>query len=248
MPTSAHRRSGRAGGLVALLVAGAIALAACGSGGAGSGTVGAVAQTAMNSPFSDLQQQFVQVVQTVSPEVVQIQSPLGLGSGVVFDKHGDIVTNAHVVEGSHKFVVTLANGQQHPATLVGSDMPHDIAVVHVSGATPTPATFGDSGTLQVGDLVLAIGNPLGLRSSVTQGIVSSLARNVSEGNGVTLSGSFRPARRSIPATPGARWSISRGAWSGFRRSRPSTRSSGAVRRWGSGSPFRARHSSRSRRA
>jgi putative serine protease PepD len=142
--------------------------------------------TAMPSPFTTLQQQFVRVVKTVSPQVVQIQSQVGLGSGIVFDDRGDVVTNAHVVEGSRRFVVTLSGGARHRATLVGSDRPHDIAVVRLIGATPVAASFADSTTLQVGDLVLAIGNPLGLRSSVTQGIVSSLNRTVSEGNGVTL--------------------------------------------------------------
>jgi putative serine protease PepD len=141
---------------------------------------------AMPSPFMDLQQQFVRVVKTVSPQVVQIQSQVGLGSGIVFDDRGDVVTNAHVVEGARRFVVTLSGGARHRATLVGSDRAHDIAVVRLIEATPVAATFADSTTLQVGDLVLAIGNPLGLRSSVTQGIVSSLNRTVSEGTGVTL--------------------------------------------------------------
>jgi S1-C subfamily serine protease len=125
-------------------------------------------------------------VKTVSPEVVQIQTDSGLGSGVVFDGKGDIVTNAHVVTGARSISVMLAGGDRHPATLVGIYPQNDIAVVHVSGATPHPATFADSSKIQVGDIVLAIGNPLGLRSSVTQGIVSSVGRTVSEGNGVVL--------------------------------------------------------------
>ena len=133
------------------------------------------------------QEPFVPVVQHVSAAVVQIQSRSGLGSGVVLDRRGDVVTNAHVVAGARQFVVTLASGARHPAALVGADPTHDLAVVHIAGATPAPATFADSSSLQVGDLVLAIGNPLGLRSSVTQGIISSLNRTVSEGNGVTLS-------------------------------------------------------------
>jgi S1-C subfamily serine protease len=133
------------------------------------------------------QEPFVPVVQHVSAAVVQIQSRSGLGSGVVLDRRGDVVTNAHVVAGARQFVVTLASGARHPAALVGADPAHDLAVVHIAGATPAPATFADSSSLQVGDLVLAIGNPLGLRSSVTQGIISSLNRTVSEGNGVTLS-------------------------------------------------------------
>jgi putative serine protease PepD len=141
---------------------------------------------AMRAPFAGLQEQFVAVVEAVSPRVVQIQSPTGLGSGIVYDANGDIVTNAHVVEGASRFTVTLATGARHQATLVGADHTHDIAVVHLEGAQPTPAAFAPAPMPEVGDLVLAIGNPLGLRSSVTQGIVSSLGRAVSEGNGVTL--------------------------------------------------------------
>jgi S1-C subfamily serine protease len=148
---------------------------------------------------SDLQKQFVRVVRTVSPQVVQIQTPVGLGSGVVFDARGDVVTNAHVVGRYRRFSVTLADGATHQATLVGSDRGHDLAVVRLAGVTPPPASFGDSRRLQVGDLVLAIGNPLGLRSSVTEGIVSSLGRRVTEGDGVTLATAIQT---SAPINPG----------------------------------------------
>jgi len=141
-------------------------------------------------------------VKTVSPEVVQIQGSRGLGSGVVFDGRGDVVTNAHVVQGERQFVVTLSSGDHHPATLVGSDPAHDLAVVRLSGATPAPATFATSASSQVGDLVLAIGNPLGLRSSVTQGIVSSVDRSVPEGGGVTLSPVIQTSAAINPGNSG----------------------------------------------
>jgi S1-C subfamily serine protease len=127
----------------------------------------------------------VKVVKTVSPTVVQIQTTAGLGSGVVYDGNGNIVTNAHVVGAARVFRVTLAGGS-HSATLVGTFPPDDLAVIRLKGAKPAPATFADSSKIEVGDIALAIGNPLGLRSSVTQGIVSSLGRTVSEGNGVVL--------------------------------------------------------------
>ena len=142
-------------------------------------------------------------MRAVSPSVVQIATGSGLGSGVVYDGHGNIVTNAHVVGKATKFSVTLASGT-HPGTLVGSFPPDDLAVVHVEGATPPPASFADSSKIEVGDVALAIGNPLGLRSSVTEGIVSSLGRTVSEGNGVVLRRRFRRAPRSTPATPAVR--------------------------------------------
>jgi putative serine protease PepD len=88
-----------------------------------------------------LQQEFRSVVKTVSPEVVQIQTNTGLGSGVVFDRKGDTVTNAHVVAGAQTLSVTLSTGAQHPASIVGINPQNDIAVIRVSGAKPRPATF-----------------------------------------------------------------------------------------------------------
>jgi len=127
------------------------------------------------------------VVHELSPSVVQIQSPSGLGSGVVFDSDGDIVTNNHVVgNGSRGPFTVTAGAHSYGASLVGSFPPDDLAVVRVSGAHLTPAAFANSRVLDVGDFALAIGNPLGLRSSVTDGIVSAFRQGVSEGNGVAL--------------------------------------------------------------
>jgi S1-C subfamily serine protease len=156
----------------------------------------------MRSPITALQAQFVDVVRTVSPKVVQIRTDHGLGSGIVFDGRGDIVTNAHVVAGAQRFTVTLSDGARHPATLVGADRSHDLAMVRMTGVRPAPATFGDASQLAVGDLVLAIGNPLGLRSSVTQGIVSSLRRAVPEGDGVTLSQAIQTSAEINPGNSG----------------------------------------------
>jgi putative serine protease PepD len=131
------------------------------------------------------QQAITAVVHELSPSVVQIQNPEGLGSGIVFDSNGDIVTNNHVVAGGGPYTVT-AGAHSYSASLVGRFAPDDLAVVHVSGAKLTPAAFADSGELAVGDFAIAIGNPLGLRSSVTDGIVSAFRQGVSEGNGVAL--------------------------------------------------------------
>ena len=149
-----------------------------------------------------VQKQFTDVVARVSPTVVQIQTTQGLGSGIVYDTDGDVVTNAHVTSGAKSFVVTLANGERHAADLVGADPANDLAVIHVSGATPDPASFGDSSKVRVGDITFAIGNPLGLMSSVTQGIVSSVSRNVSEGNGVTLSQAIQTSAEINPGNSG----------------------------------------------
>jgi putative serine protease PepD len=189
--------------LTALVLAGVTATAGCGQAGLHNAVPAAVTPiSSMDSPLAGTQQQFVRVVQAVSPQVVQIQGKRGLGSGVVFDGRGDVVTNAHVVAGEKQLVVTLSGGANHPGTLVGSDPAHDLAVVRIGGASPAPATFADSATPQVGELVLAIGNPLGLRSSVTQGIVSSVGRSVSEGNGVTLSGAIQTSAAINPGNSG----------------------------------------------
>ena len=125
------------------------------------------------------------VVHELSQSVVQIQNPEGLGSGIVFDSNGDIVTNNHVVAGGGPYSVT-AGAHSYGASLVGRFAPDDLAILHVSGAKLVPAAFADSSKLEVGDFGLAIGNPLGLRSSVTEGIVSAFRQGVSEGNGVAL--------------------------------------------------------------
>lgn len=180
--------------LALAVVAGAVA--ACGSGDSGS-TVPA----ATGAPAS-LQQQFVRVVKTVSPSVVQIRTPTALGSGVIFDARGDVVTNAHVVGNATRLVVTLASGDRHPATVVGTDVANDLAVIRMTGGQQHAATFADSSKLEVGDIAVALGNPLGLRSSVTQGIVSAVGRSVSEGNGVTLSSVIQTSAEINPGNSG----------------------------------------------
>ena len=160
------------------------------------------APVAVTGGAEALQRQFVDVVDHVSPQVVQIQTSVGLGSGIVYDKRGDIVTNAHVAGNSGKFLVTLSDGNRHTASLVGSDPANDLAVIRLNGATPTPATFADSSGVRSGDIVFAIGNPLGLQSSVTQGIVSSLNRRVGEGNGVTLSNVIQTSAEINPGNSG----------------------------------------------
>jgi putative serine protease PepD len=99
-------------------------------------------------------------------------------------------------------VVTLATGDKHPARLVGRDTGTDLAVIRLTGARPHPASFADSTQIQVGDFALAIGNPLGLRSSVTEGIVSAVGRSVSETNSVTLSSVIQTSAAINPGNSG----------------------------------------------
>jgi putative serine protease PepD len=124
---------------------------------------------------------------------------VGLGSGIVIDSKGNVVTNDHVVGTSKSFQVTDSTGKRYDATLVGTFAPDDLAVVHVEGGKLPAATLGDSSKLQVGDIVLAVGNPLGLQSSVTNGIVSALDRTVSESTSVTLADLIQT---SAPINPG----------------------------------------------
>jgi S1-C subfamily serine protease len=134
--------------------------------------------------------------------VVQIRTPQALGSGIAFDGNGDVVTNAHVVGNSTRLVVTLVSGKSYPATVVGRDVRNDLAVVRLAGGRPRPATFADSSQVEVGDIALALGNPLGLQSSVTQGIVSAVGRSVGEGNGVTLSSVIQTSAEINPGNSG----------------------------------------------
>jgi putative serine protease PepD len=175
---------------------------------AGCGSAASPGQRITSPPIASgeeansLQQRYVSIVKAISPEVVQIRTAAALGSGVVFDTHGDVVTNAHVVGDATRFIVTLNSGDSHPATLIGKDPTTDLAVIHITGARPHPATFADSTQVQVGDLTLAIGNPLGLRSSVTQGIVSAIDRNIPETNSVTLTTVIQTSAAINPGNSG----------------------------------------------
>lgn len=113
----------------------------------------------------------------------------GAGSGVIISEDGYIITNYHVIEGANNITVTLRDGTtSYTAAIIGSDEENDIALLKVDATGLSPATFGDSSTLAVGDYVVAIGNPLGeLGGTVTDGIISALAREVTiEGQDMTL--------------------------------------------------------------
>jgi putative serine protease PepD len=178
----------------AVLVVAVMAIAGVGLRGDHASLPAATAQVTVPSTggFSD-------VVARATPSVVQIRSARGLGSGIVYDDAGHVVTNAHVVAGSKHFKVTDVNGARHNATLTGVFPEGDLAVIDVAGAKLQPATFADSSQVHTGDYSLAIGNPLGLRSSVTMGIISATSRTVSEGSGVALPSVIQT---SAPINPG----------------------------------------------
>jgi S1-C subfamily serine protease len=128
------------------------------------------------------------VLAKVRPSVVQVNVVLsqgtGIGSGVILDKRGFIVTNNHVIAGARRIQVVLLNGTKLTAQMVGDDPASDLAVLKITPPTTlTFATFGDSSKLHVGHDVLVIGNPLGITQTVTHGIISALNRRVSEGQG-----------------------------------------------------------------
>ena len=204
MTTSPRRLLGP---LVAAIVAGGIVVAAALAMGSSSSSSSSSSTTTADSgavtPGLALQDAIVKVVQSVSPSVVQIQDQVGLGSGIVLDAAGYIVTNNHVVTGAKSLTVTTSNGSQYPAELVGTFPSDDLAVIKISGADLEAATFADSSKLNVGDLAIAIGNPLGLRSSVTDGIVSAFRQDVSEGsNGVTLPSVIQTSAAINPGNSG----------------------------------------------
>jgi S1-C subfamily serine protease len=189
------RRLGGAAAVIALAVT-----AGCASSGS-TGTDAASSPTSTAAPpagnaggAAALQQAYVNVVKQTLPSVVEIQTSSGLGSGVVFNGAGDIVTNAHVVGTATHFKVLLSDSASpRPATLVGRYPPDDLAVIKVSDtARLRPAVFADSSKLSVGDIVLAIGAPLGLTSTVTEGIISATGRTVSEPSGEGSPGATLP--------------------------------------------------------
>lgn len=153
-----------------------------------------------------LEDSYQQAVQDVLPSVVEITAGEGLGSGVIYDEAGHIVTNAHVLGESKTFEVVLATGEQPlEAKLLAVYPEQDLGVIALADAPSglRPASFGSSGDVTVGQIVLAMGNPLGLSSSVTQGIVSAVGRAVSEGEGeATLANMVQTSAAINPGNSG----------------------------------------------
>jgi S1-C subfamily serine protease len=172
----------------------AVVTAACSSGSSTTAPAQPSATVTPAGQASALEQTYVSVIKRVLPSVVEIRTSSGLGSGVVYDSSGDIVTNAHVVGSATQFKVLLSDSvTARTASLVGKYAPDDLAVIKVSDAAGLrPGAFGDSGKLEVGDIVLAIGTPLGLTSTATQGIVSAIGRTVAEPSGDGSPGATLP--------------------------------------------------------
>ena len=151
--------------LCALL--GVWALTGCDLGASSSGSNSAAGSSGqpVSVPASaqDMEQTVVTVIRTVQPSVVEVISSGGggeaIGSGEILTKDGYIVTNDHVVEGFSRFAVTLSNGTNVAATLVGKDAQDDLAVLHISAGSLQPIAMGDSRKVLVGHFAIAIGSP-----------------------------------------------------------------------------------------
>lgn len=135
-----------------------------------------------------------------APSVVYVKNVgIGTGSGVIYDSTGDIVTNAHVVQGETALRVTLSNGKSYSARLVGVDTADDLAVIHINASNLPAGHFAGTAYPAVAQTVLAIGSPLGYQETVTSGLVSALGRTVQEGNGAYLPDAIQT---SAPINPG----------------------------------------------
>src|SRR6266571_1687008 len=157
-----------------------------------------ITEAAPNGSLDDEEQNNISVYRKNIPSVVNVTSRAmtfdffyglvpqeGQGSGFVIDKEGHILTNYHVIAEARQVEVTMHNRKKYKATVVGTDPPHDLAVIQIKATELVPAVLGDSRSLQVGQKVYAIGNPFGLAGTMTRGIVSSI-RPVREPNGATI--------------------------------------------------------------
>jgi S1-C subfamily serine protease len=167
-----------------------------------SGTATTVQSTSLSPTTAE------SIYKQVSAGVVTITANVGngqaIGSGIVLDSNGNILTNAHVIAGARQMQVTLSNGQTVSATLVGSNTAADLAVIRISvlASSLHPVTLGDSATVQVGDNVYAIGSPFGLSGTLTEGIVSNLNQGGAVSTGASQSGLIQTDAAINPGNSG----------------------------------------------
>jgi putative serine protease PepD len=174
---------------------------------ASSSTISAVSASRSNGSGTT---SLSDVAAAVLPSVVSINTGTAIGSGVVLSANGNVLTNNHVVATARGNTVQVAfsDGSTGTATIVGTDPTHDLAVIKVQGVSKlTPITFADSGAVKVGDTVLAVGSPLGLSGSVTEGIVSALNRTIDEssasgGSGASIGGAIQTDAAINPGNSG----------------------------------------------
>jgi len=168
-----------------------------------------------SSPLDEYSRVVVGVAERLTPKVASLRVPRSrpsgrgagesLGSGVVFTADGFLLTNAHVVGRAAGGTATFSDGTTAAFQVVGTDQLSDLAVLRAAGVTPEPAELGEADGLQVGQLVVAVGNPLGLAGSVTAGVVSALGRSLPVGEHGLIEDVIQTTRRSTRVTRAARW-------------------------------------------
>ena len=209
-PASARDGAGRrlAAALIVLLVAGA----GYGVGQAvgGSDTQLGNKPTTQPSKETTADEPVSEVAKALSPSVVQIETKGGLGSGVVYDKEGLILTAAHVVEGFRDVTVRLADGRRIAGKVIGSDQTTDVAVVRVARKGLPVATLGVGDPVRVGQLAVAIGSPFGLEGSVTSGVVSAIERSVPVDDGAPAASMIQTDASINPGNSGGALADRRG--------------------------------------
>lgn len=192
-------------------------------------TIATAAQVNQNDEigFLEVEKNTISVFKSAAPSVVFINSsvrrrnfftldeteiPSGSGSGFVWDGDGHVVTNFHVIENATSFSVTLHDQTIHQARVVGMDPSKDIAVLKINAPRESmqPIAVGSSATLQVGQMVLAIGNPFGLDHTLTTGVVSAIGREIKAGNGRTITDVIQTDASINPGNSGGPLLDSRG--------------------------------------
>src|SRR6266550_4574792 len=206
-PLQAQNRQGRGGAILLFSLVLAIIFGVglfAGLEYAGSSTGSTTTTSSSGSTIETLQET---AIAKIEPAVVELDVTTTqgeqIGSGVIIDTKGDIVTNYHIVNGEESITAVLYNGSKVQVQLVGTNTADDLAVVRIQPfANMTVAQIGDSSRLVVGQEVMAIGNPLGITETATKGIVSALNRSVTESTGTTISKAIQTDAAVNPGNSG----------------------------------------------
>ena len=216
IPPRKRRRRGPAGAILLLTLVLALIFGtglfsgweyAHASSSASTTTKAGASSTPTTSSGTSLQAQQEAAIAKIEPAVVELKVTTAqgeqIGSGVIIDAQGDIVTNNHVVSGAQSITVVLSNGSTEQGQLIGTSASNDLAVVRIAPyAHMVVAQLGDSSKLVVGQDVIAVGNPLGITETATEGIVSALNRSITESAGVTISNAIQTDAAVNPGNSG----------------------------------------------